>query len=113
MGKPEPDPSCFPPKDAGVPKDTGSVLNDAGLPVLDGTTPKDSASVGDNGTAKDAGGSTVDKGTNPADSGSSTPDSGGGSGRCDPGIVPCGLPGDQPCEFPYWCLSGCCIPFGS
>jgi hypothetical protein len=29
--------------------------------------------------------------------------------RCDPGVQPCGLPGDDPCEAGGFCLTGCCI----
>lgn len=39
---------------------------------------------------------------------------GGGMGgtpdlRCAPGVQPCGLPGDSPCEAGGFCLTGCCI----
>ncbi|MBW2528832.1 MAG: hypothetical protein JRI23_31945 [Deltaproteobacteria bacterium] len=36
---------------------------------------------------------------------------GGGppSQRCDDGIQPCGLPGDDPCPPDQYCITGCCI----
>jgi hypothetical protein len=30
--------------------------------------------------------------------------------RCDPGIQPCGLPGDVACPEFYYCITGCCQP---
>jgi hypothetical protein len=30
--------------------------------------------------------------------------------RCDPGVQPCGLPGDAMCPIDYYCVTGCCIP---
>ncbi|MBN2360443.1 MAG: hypothetical protein JXR83_13395 [Deltaproteobacteria bacterium] len=32
--------------------------------------------------------------------------------RCDPGVNPCGLPDDPPCDPPFYCVTGCCIYFG-
>jgi hypothetical protein len=32
--------------------------------------------------------------------------------RCDDGVQPCGLEGDDPCEAGFYCLTGCCIYFG-
>jgi hypothetical protein len=29
--------------------------------------------------------------------------------RCDPGVVPCGLPGEAPCGEGLYCITGCCI----
>ena len=29
--------------------------------------------------------------------------------QCDPGIQPCGLPGQEPCGMGYYCITGCCI----
>jgi len=45
-------------------------------------------------------------------------DGGGGMGgtdaappppQCEGGEQPCGLPGQDPCDFGYYCLTGCCI----
>jgi hypothetical protein len=45
------------------------------------------------------------------------PDAGtGGSGgtggspgtQCDPGLQPCGLPGQEPCPSNQYCITGCC-----
>jgi hypothetical protein len=38
--------------------------------------------------------------------------SGGGSSgsQCPTGIQPCGLPGQDPCAFGEYCITGCCIP---
>ncbi len=33
---------------------------------------------------------------------------GGGSSQCADGIQPCGLPGQDPCAFGYYCITGCC-----
>jgi hypothetical protein len=35
---------------------------------------------------------------------------GGGSSQCDPGIQPCGLPGQSPCDVNHYCITGCCQP---
>jgi hypothetical protein len=36
--------------------------------------------------------------------------SGGDPGtRCEPGVQPCGLPGDPPCPSGFFCITGCCI----
>jgi hypothetical protein len=37
--------------------------------------------------------------------------SGGSSGgdQCAPGVQPCGLPGQEPCPFGQYCITGCCI----
>lgn len=44
----------------------------------------------------------------PSDGGSTT-DGGGFPGpRCDEGVQPCGLPGDEPCEPGFYCITGCC-----
>jgi hypothetical protein len=32
--------------------------------------------------------------------------------RCDEGVQVCGLPGDDPCESGFYCITGCCIFFG-
>jgi hypothetical protein len=43
-------------------------------------------------------------------SSSSSSGSGGGStGQCDPGVQPCGLPGQALCPGGYYCITGCCI----
>lgn len=39
-------------------------------------------------------------------------DAGMPSMRCDPGVIPCGLPTDPPCNPGDFCLSGCCGFFG-
>ena len=42
------------------------------------------------------------------------PDAGtGGAGgspgsQCDPGIQPCGMPGQEPCATDFYCITGCC-----
>lgn len=32
--------------------------------------------------------------------------------RCDEGVQPCGLPGDEACGEGFYCLTGCCVFFG-
>jgi hypothetical protein len=45
------------------------------------------------------------------DGGTGTGGSGGGSssGQCDPGMQPCGLPGQDICPQGYYCITGCCV----
>ena len=31
------------------------------------------------------------------------------SQQCAPGVQPCGLPGQAPCDPGYYCISGCCV----
>lgn len=41
-----------------------------------------------------------------------TPDAGvdaGQPGQCKPGVQACGLPGQDPCPFGQYCITGCCI----
>ncbi|MRG93549.1 hypothetical protein [Polyangium spumosum] len=42
-----------------------------------------------------------------------TPDSGTDAGdppaQCEDGVQPCGLPGQDPCDAGFYCLTGCCI----
>jgi hypothetical protein len=33
---------------------------------------------------------------------------GGSQGQCDPGLQPCGLPGQAPCPAGTYCITGCC-----
>jgi len=49
-----------------------------------------------------------DGGLLPYDGGPSPWDGGTPPPRCDPGITPCGLPGDAPCPASYYCVTGCC-----
>ncbi len=51
-----------------------------------------------------------DGGPLPYDAGP-TPDGGYGP-RCTTGVQACGLPGDSPCATGYYCITGCCQPFG-
>lgn len=85
LGRPTPPADCFvptPPPDAGVRPD-GSVTPDGGVRPDGGATP-------DGGVAPDAGGT-----TNP--------------GQCPAGYQACGLPGQSPCPFEYYCITGCCV----
>lgn len=87
IGKDTLPPECFPPPpppaDAGVPRD------DAGNPIDAG--PYDAGSY-------DAG--------PPVDAGPPPPP------RCNTGVQPCGLVGDDPCPSGNYCLTGCCIYLG-
>src|SRR5690606_24991575 len=33
--------------------------------------------------------------------------------RCADGGQPCGLPGDDPCNSGFYCITGCCVFFGA
>lgn len=35
---------------------------------------------------------------------------GGVEYRCDPGVTPCGLPGEADCPVDFYCVTGCCVP---
>jgi hypothetical protein len=48
------------------------------------------------------GGSTSSSGSGSGSSGS------GGGGQCSPGVQACGLPGQEPCSFDEYCITGCC-----
>jgi hypothetical protein len=43
------------------------------------------------------------------DGGLTIPD-GGIPGQCEPGVQPCGLPGQPPCGQGFYCITGCCQP---
>jgi hypothetical protein len=35
---------------------------------------------------------------------------GGSTGQCAPSVQPCGLPGQDPCDSGFYCITGCCQP---
>ncbi len=37
------------------------------------------------------------------------PDGGPPPDQCDPGVQPCGVPGQDPCPPGYYCITGCCV----
>jgi hypothetical protein len=46
----------------------------------------------------------------PPDGGTGGTGAGGNPGsQCDPGIQPCGLPGQEPCGVGQYCITGCCM----
>lgn len=47
------------------------------------------------------GGTPTDGGTPPSDGGTNT-------GQCMAGVQPCGLAGQAPCPFGFYCITGCC-----
>jgi len=94
VGKPTLPEDCFPP-DAGVPDSAVPQIDAAGRDVVgvDLTAPRDAArpdTAGHDAARPDA----------------YVPP------RCDPGVLPCGLPGDPECVTPFYCVTGCCIYFG-
>ena len=129
IGKPKPEPWCFPKKDSGVPP-----LPEAGIPPKDGGVAKDTGTnVADKGAANDSSqtkdGATPGDGPKPND-GSQPPtdgpqDVGGSAGDiyaskpdggipapCSPGVLYCGPGGIDPLQCPSGtvCLTGCCVP---
>ncbi|MBN2360444.1 MAG: hypothetical protein JXR83_13400 [Deltaproteobacteria bacterium] len=40
------------------------------------------------------------------------PDAGTSSGQCEPGVQPCGQPGQEECPAGFYCITGCCIYIG-
>jgi hypothetical protein len=32
--------------------------------------------------------------------------------RCEPNVIPCGLPGDAECPVMFYCITGCCVYIG-
>ena len=123
IGKPKPEPWCFPKKDSGVPpppeagippKDSG-VAGDTGTSLADKGTIKDSATPSDGAAPKDgnptASDGPKDVGGSSSDIYSTKPD-GGIPAPCPPGVLYCGPGGIDPLQCPSGtvCLTGCCVP---
>ena len=126
VGKPKPEPWCFPKKDAGgSAKDAGAPGLDSGGAAKDGGTAdtglpaKDTSSPGgDTGTpTKDTGSPGADTGAPAQDSGVGPTDGslqkdGGGGTACPNNWIYCGPGGINPNQCPTgtFCITGCCVP---
>jgi len=132
VGKPKPEPWCFPKKDAGAtdlgwPTDKGTSVDgsapakDGATPLQDGTAPaKDGYPTAQDGSTPAMDGSTpVKDGATPAKDGGSGPSDGtvpskdgGGSSPCPNNWIYCGPGGIDPNQCPVgtYCITGCCVP---